>query len=548
MAEGQAAYDAFKSGHVTEGLLKSIASVVPAVGPWADTQIQRIRNGEGPEVAADISAAIIGGKLVSSALGAKVPSMRSGMNPNEARAIDAARAEGVPVSAGVATGNRPIAGMTQMAEKTSATGATAANRAREATAAGLENMGRGLADQSSTGPAMTMGQGGQAAADALKRNITTQSAKADTAYTAVRAAEKAGTVPPVNFKPVMDLLQPIRDHLDALNTATAGLAADTAPGATKAALDTLGKVLDAPLQSGTNTIPVSLTAAENVLSNLKEGLRSQSNQFGVGAGQLKLTIKALQGEIDKAAQADPAAWQALQDGRAATTQKYQAAKLYDKVAGKDQMRAPETAAEQLLSPAGTVQLKRLAVQSPQSVDNLARAWFEDRFTQAASKDGFNLTKASADWRSMSPETKQVAFKSAIAKDPNYLQKVDDFFLAARKIQENQNPSGTGAAAANYIKMATLPITAAYAPHVAAGVLAEDLMANGFARAMNNPRVVSLLIDGLKLPTNAVAARAGNIAQIQALLRATPGGIGPALVPATAGSTPTTPSGRGGGSQ
>jgi hypothetical protein len=531
----QTGFDAIKNGKPVEGAARLLVSAIPALGPlfiqYADAPDQATRE----QIAGNGIASIVAGKvpeMLPTRIG--IPSMRTAMKPQVAGALDAARTEGVPVSAGVATGNRALTSVTQLAEKTTATGASAVNRAALATEQGLGDWADRIArDSNPTGTGATTGaQAGQQVFDTLKQTIKQEGATAEKSYSAVEDAQNAGRLNGVPLPAIRAVLKPIYDHLDSLNRSTGGLDAATAPGQTKAYLDLFMKAQVPGATSPVGEMPV--VAAERVLGNLKEALRSQNNQFGATSGQLRTIIKTVQGQIDAAVKVDPDAFQALQDGRLATANKYRAASTLDNLAGTDQMRSPITATNALLSDAGLVKLRRLASQSPDTVQNLGRSFFEDAFKEARIKEnGFKLDNAARDWRSMSDETKQILYKDAIAKDPNYLSRVDDLFTAASKIQENVNPSGSAAAGANYLKLLLAPMEAvvgAASGHptmgviAAGGTVAQDLLAGQFAKAMNNPTIVRLMVNGMTLakmsPTVSTSARlAANIASIQSLIKA-----------------------------
>jgi hypothetical protein len=533
--EAGRAIEAFGRGDRSEGVLRAIASIIPVAGPIAANYADADQTGK-EQIAGGMIGGMTMGKVIPASVG--VPRMRRGMNVDDARAIDAARAEGVPVNAGIATGNRAVQNMIQGAEKTTATGAGSINRSRIATEQGLEAMGTRLADETG-GARGSLAQAGEGAADALQRQVSAHTSTAQRAYSAVESAQASGVVPPVSFAKVRSLLRPLYEKLDQLNKSTGGLDAATAPGKIKAHLDA---IMQPQVKSGFGYVAgdVPILTAEDVLGNLKDALRNNPRQLGSTSGQLRTIIRVLQREIDTAAGTEPGVLDALKTGRLATVQKFQAEAMRRRIVGSEDLRSPILAAEQLLGDAGLKQVRRLAVQAPEAVRDLGRAWFEHQFNQARTNNGFDLRNSIREWRQMSDETKRIVYKDAIAKDPQYLTRVSDFFTAAARIQENLNPSGTGAANANYIKLALTPfeVVAGIAsgnPGVgfatAGGVLAADVASGLFARAMNNPRVVDLLIKGMKIPGSSMAARAGNIAAIHAILQSgmtpTRTGAGPA---------------------
>lgn len=134
-------------------------------------------------------------------------------------------------------------------------------------------------------------------------------------------------------------------------------------------------------------------------------------------------------------EAGPEAVAALDRGRAATRSKYAAADVLKKVPAE-----PVQAFKQAIysKDAGIEHLRAVAKQTPDALPQIGRAFLEDLVQTATAEGGFGRAQGLAGkWANLGPETKQLLFR-----DEGYIKDLDSFFLLAKKIGENPNPSGT----------------------------------------------------------------------------------------------------------
>lgn len=229
---------------------------------------------------------------------------------------------------------------------------------------------------------------------------------------------------PVALAPAKAELQPLYDQLKR-EAELVPLMGDKARALT--ALDRL--------MSGPEYAPVSVV--DGALSDLKALARSDDlpelrTSGRVQAGQ---AVKALDARVKEAvAQAGPEASQALIEGRAATVAKFQAGDVLK--AMKDE---PVRTYRQMVAPGdSSVEfLRSVRDMAPQSVPHVGRAYLEELMGKATAEGGFSRAAGLfQDWQRLGPQTKAILFGA------ERTAKLDKFFLLAKRVAENPNPSGT----------------------------------------------------------------------------------------------------------
>jgi hypothetical protein len=129
-------------------------------------------------------------------------------------------------------------------------------------------------------------------------------------------------------------------------------------------------------------------------------------------------------------------------------------------------------------------------------------------TKATAEGGFGRAQGLlADWQRLGPQTKQLLFRDAA-----HVKDLDNFFLLAKKLAENPNPSGTALTLAKGGELTAL-VTAPGAG------LTYTLGAPLVAKLLLDPRATRLLMQGLRLPVNAKVARTAWLGQLGRLLEA-----------------------------
>jgi hypothetical protein len=189
------------------------------------------------------------------------------------------------------------------------------------------------------------------------------------------------------------------------------------------------------LMSGPDVAPLSVVdAALGDLKTLARAeipeLRTQGQSIAAQAVQhLDRQVRA------RAAQAGPKVLTALEEGRGATIGKYQTAGVLEQLRTEPvqvyrQLTAPQDSAIGLLR-----QVREVA---PGHIEKVGRAYLENLMTMATEEGGFGrAARLQAEWRKLGPETKKILFT-----DPGLRGELDHFFLLAKRMAENPNPSGT----------------------------------------------------------------------------------------------------------
>jgi hypothetical protein len=268
------------------------------------------------------------------------------------------------------------------------------------------------------------------------------------------------------------------------------------------ALKAMRNIIDGP-----DWMPASQAEAD--LSTLKRMAREQG-------GLAKRAVAELEKAVQEAvANGTPEAKAALDAGRQATRAKYAVADVLEKVTGKSE---EPVAAFRKLTANGDANINLLRAvrgQAPQAIKEVARAAIQDILTPPAAESIADRGAGiKARWERMGPQTKQILFPNGLASD------LDKFFIAAKRLGLNPNPSGTGtinalrgsfyrittAAGASYGFGSPLPLLGALGLEVGAAAMSELL---------HSPKAVKLLTNGLalaagKAPAAVQAAAAARI--------------------------------------
>jgi hypothetical protein len=192
------------------------------------------------------------------------------------------------------------------------------------------------------------------------------------------------------------------------------------------------------------------------------------------------------------------ATQALQWGRKATAEKWRTGEVL-----KSMREEPVQAFGQAVyaKDAGIDQLRRLAREAPGEMPKIGRAYLEKLFDVSTAEGGFGSgARVWQEWQNLGPETKRLLYGN-----PRMVRDLDNFFLLAKKVSENPNPSGSavvGWIGAQGAIAVTNPIKGA----------AWTLAGAQMSKLLHSPKGVDLLTQGLKLQVNrATEARAAALA-------------------------------------
>lgn len=254
------------------------------------------------------------------------------------------------------------------------------------------------------------------------------------------------------------------------------------------------------LVTGPDHAPLSV--ADAALGDLKTIARSDDPLLRTaGQGAASKAVQALSESVDlRAAGAGDEAYNALQAGRTATKAKYAAADVLDQLRDEpvklfDQMTAPRDGNLKLL--------RQVAELAPEQMPAVGRAKLESWLDLASERGRFDhADRLYAEWNKLGPETKRVLFGKADA-----VEALDRFFLLAKRIGENPNPSGT---AGTLMKTAEVsaPVSALFSGHplAAVGAAMGSAALGGLAKLLYSPRGVKALTRVLALDTKAAAGR------------------------------------------
>lgn len=236
--------------------------------------------------------------------------------------------------------------------------------------------------------------------------------------------------------------------------------------------------------------------AEAGLSGLKSLARdADPNMANVNQGIAKFAAVRLQNQIDSTVYRDAGqdALNALQNGRALHAQKMETYESLQSL--RDE---PVQAFNQLTmaKDAGINKLREVAQLAPADMPKVGRAFVEDMLTKPTASGGFeNGQSMWSKWENLGPETKKILYP-----DPNLRNNLDNFFLLARKLAENPNPSGSATVGSVGGTLAIL-----MKPHVGVPVVVGGY---GLAKLLQSPRTVSYLLDAMSTQAPSTAVGGG----------------------------------------
>ncbi|HKA39852.1 MAG TPA: hypothetical protein VKD25_08785 [Burkholderiales bacterium] len=493
----------------------TVAGLTPLVGPAAAAAGERAAEtgdiagavGEGLGLTASIVAP---GMAVKAAKGIGslpiVPRIGSRV-PAEAAAVEWGVREGLPVDVGTATGNKFLRGTQALAEESLGGSTLVSPQARAAQQAAFTAKGEQLAGR--VHPSAVTAEGaGEAVQTATKARAAGYSAEADVAYGKLRALEAqqqqliqrtGGVQAPATSRmaftktPLAVDIVPTKAAMRPLYNALKR-EAELVPlmGDKARALTTLDRLMNAP-----DVAPLSV--ADSVLGDIKAMARvDDAFRRTAGQGVAAEAVTNLEQSVRATAmQAGPDAFRALMDGRAATVNKFKTIEVLDALRAD-----PEAVFKQLTrGDAGSItRLREVAKVAPQALPQIGRAWLEDLLGQATKErgGGFHFTESLYNrWAKLGPDTKALLFKN-----PQHIQDLDNFFLLSKKLGERVNPSGTAMLTAKGAEALSL---AKQVMDPGVGLL-YTIGAPVVAKLLLSPTTTRFLLQGLRLPVGATAAR------------------------------------------
>jgi hypothetical protein len=548
--------EAFRQGDYAGALRHALNYFVPLMGPGADEAGDMLERGEyakGAGKALGMGTNIVLPGKLSNLKRIRVPGVR---NPNAAEAAAAQFLEdqGVPVDAATKTGAPIIRGAQKFVDSTPI-GAYVAGRAQKETAAALKATAERLAERvhpKATNPA----QAGASLRGELEKRTVKLSDEADTSYGKFREIEElpanavevqvgteipedldalahtqagkpfaklspadqqvvqsiaqsvgiqAGPVPimksiaiPVDMRPVKEALRPIYQDMQmwmepARRNASAGFQA-------------MKSILE-----GDDFLPASV--AEKGLGGLKtlaregkyanaggEAFKAATRDVnqGVGANATKLLQEQIDNAVARAPEGAGEALGQLRRGRLLTRGKYEVADLVKQLRDEP----VQTFGEMTWAKDSNIEMiHRIQKQAPKEFAKIGRAWLEQLIERATAQGGWDHAQWMwSQWEGMGPLTKKALFKS-----PLMIDDLNKFFLAAKKMAENPNPSGTAV-------VSWIGAQGAYGLMNPATGVRWLLGTGAISKLLHSPKGVRLLTQGMGV-SGKTAAGANIAAQI-----------------------------------
>jgi hypothetical protein len=468
--EGKQAIDAAKAGQPGQAGIHATASV-PMIGPMIARPLEQASQGDYAGAAGTVvgtGLSLAAPELLKNAKVSVLPALAN-PNPTEAAALDYLSDKGVPVPAGARTGNQFVKNAQKAADVTPI-GAVVAQRSDAAATNALRTEAADLANRAYPTPVVPE-QAGASLRNNLGQAAAQRGQEAETSYNTFRQLEQQNPMP-VDISDIKQKLAPIYREMQtwmqpALRNASAGFQA-------------VKSILEGP-----DVIPAS--QAEIGLGGLKALAREGA---GRNAGLAKFVVPQLQNEIDGTVAArDPHALIELRAGRSAAAAQYGTQAILD-----DIRTEPVQAFNQMTyaKDAGIDMLRTVSKEAPGEMRKLGRAWLENAFEKAQQEGGFgHSAQLYQNWENLGPETKRLLFNARHVAD------LDKFFLGAKKLADNPNPSGT----------AVLGISAgtgALLLHPQTGV-PLILGAGAVSKMLPSPAGVQALLNGLQVPLKGAGA-------------------------------------------
>lgn len=502
--EWQKAKHAYETGHYGDAVMYALSTAAPVVGPTATHFGETVKQGNyagaaGQAIGLAAPLAVSELKIAPKKL---TPALK---NPNaqEALALQYAQSQGIPMDAGTVTGSPVVRGAQYVADRTLAAAPSVAKATERQTQA-LRQTASDLSARA--GAAQTPETAGQAIQARTSQVVSDLHAQANAAYDRLRALEPANTVEvqigtkaspsglvkdavpvmerqafPVDMRAVKAALKPVWDRMRRQMPVTQQQAS---PG-----LKAIENIMTGPDVAPATVVDLDLSAIKAIA---RQADRPELRDLGQGLAAS--TVKRLDMAVQAAvAKGGPEATAALAAGRKATRAKYLAAEIADDLA-----KEPVKAYRQATQPkdAGIAQLRELQTLAPKELPKIGRAFLEDLFEPTMREGGFQKAGTAFEkWESLGPQT-----KSLIVPDVRLRTQITRFLQAAKKLQENPNPSGSGGIVSIGSQLGSFALNVPAALTAQVGGLT-------LSRALRNPRVLQLLTDGLTIKPGTVTSKA-----------------------------------------
>lgn len=268
------------------------------------------------------------------------------------------------------------------------------------------------------------------------------------------------------------------------------------------ALTALDRLLNGPDHAPLSTVDAALGELKTFARSDVPELRS------AGQGAAAQAVKQLDEWVKLTAEnAGPEAVAALEQGRAATVAKYQAAGVLETLSDEGVKTFQKLTAR---GDSAIGDLRRVAQQAPGELPKIGRAYLDQLLEKATADGGFAHGPVIAnEWQKLGAETKRLLFKT-----PGHVDELDKFFRLARMTAKNANPSGTAhaLAAASAVQGGSViaVLTGALDPITGVAALVGPPAVSKF---LHSPAGVRILTKGFSVPLGSKAARTAWAAQV-----------------------------------
>lgn len=498
----QQAIDAFNEGKYARALRKGIHGMVPLFGPDLDAAAEMAEKGDiGGALGATVgtAAGVAGPEIVRNIQSAPVVPRIQNYNPLEQQAINAAVAEGIPLSSGTATGNRFLRGM-ETAVANTPLGSLVAHAKNRRVEPAFQQWGQRLAERALPGQPMVPELAGRQVRNNLQTMVDAYQTRADAQYGPVWQLEahpsslrsvQQGVDPQGN--PVMaDVAMPV--DVRGMKTLVAPLEArlsrawEPAQQYASRGLHAMRSILNGPDY-------ISARDAELSLGGLKR--LSREDPQGIAGGDVaRQLIPQLQQRVDSAVSAiDPRAAQQLRQGREWTRVSHEIRDVLDEL-----RQEPVQAYGQMTERRDTSidRLRNIEREAPGSGRIIGRAWLEEELNNAMATGGFTKTQTLLNHlNSLGRAQLEIMFPNPVLR-----QNIREFALAGQKYGANPNPSGTA-----HVLTATGSVSGVGGFVSPLAVIGSNLGAAGLAGLLYSPRTARTLLRGMRIPLGNNAANA-----------------------------------------
>jgi hypothetical protein len=532
-ARAQSIWDASADKSVAERLKAALAVLVPFAGPMIAEEGLSAAAGHGMALAT-------GAQAITRATGAAGNMVRGATpaNPAVARAVAWLREKGVPVPAGVATGNDALTGMTELSDKSTVTGSMIAQRSTEQARQKLTGLMDEAASRVAQSP-VTEERAGQAVMDRITGRVDRLREAAKKNYdqfdrdVAAAAKQTRSIAPgqpfqsmqaPVDLRHVKSALRGELNKYQAQieRIGTAGINPQQA-----AVMRQIDKLVN---QAG-DFAPLS--EVENAVRELKR-LQRATNNYDANA-VISRAVYELDSRVLKAARAiSPKTEAALVKARESWRQmlaadeqserllsglKQEPGRLYNKM---------KTSGDDALA-----FLREVRDLAPQEMGKVGRAYL-DTIMARVRESGFTYADGILrDLRALGPESKKILFADAIKADPAFLTNLDNLAVGMSRMAKQFNRSGSGhtialtshgiisgaGAAAGGVMGGASGAAEGFAASLATSALTDAVVGKVFSGLMRNPTFVRLMADGLRSPAaRRYAATSASVARDSALAK------------------------------